>query len=48
MIGGRSEEVEIKTAVPLCETVVVGAVPQVYTNVADEEDMLNLIPTDLP
>ena len=48
VIGGRSEEVEIKTAVPLCETVVVGAVPQVYTNVADEEDMLNLIPTDLP
>lgn len=48
IIGGRSEEIEIKTAVPLCETVVVGAVPQVYTNVANEEDMLNLIPTDIP
>lgn len=48
VIGGKTEQIEIKTTVPLCETVVVGNVPQVYTNVANEEDMLNLIPTDIP
>lgn len=48
LLAGRDEEVKIKTTVPICETVVVGRVPQVYTNVANEEDMLNLIPTDVP
>lgn len=48
LLAGRDETVTIKTAVPICQTVVVGKVPQVYTNVANEEDMLNLIPTDLP
>lgn len=47
-LAGASETVTIKNTVPLCETVVVGDVPQVYTNVANEEDMLNLIPTDVP
>ncbi len=47
-LAGASETVTIKNTVPLCETVVVGEVPQVYTNVANEEDMLNLIPTDVP
>ncbi len=45
---GHDKTVTVKTQVPLCQTVVVGAVPQVYTNVANEDDMLNLIPTDLP
>lgn len=48
LIAGRGETVQIKTAVPICETVVVGRVPQVYTNVAGEEDMLNLVPNELP
>lgn len=47
-LAGASETVTIKNTVLLCETVVVGDVPQVYTNVANEEDMLNLIPTDVP
>ena len=48
LLAGRDETVTVKTTVPICETVVVGKVPQVYTNVANEEDMLNLIPTDVP
>ena len=46
--AGRSEEIEAVAQLPVCSTVIVGEVPQVYTNVANEEDMLNLIPTDLP
>ncbi|MBO4847865.1 MAG: sporulation protein YunB [Clostridia bacterium] len=48
LLAGRDERVEVEGTVPLCQTVVVGRVPQVYTNVANEDDMLNLIPTDLP
>lgn len=47
-LAGKDEEIEVKTTVPIAETVVVGRVPQVYTNVADEEDMLNLIPNEVP
>lgn len=32
----------------IIESVIIGDVPQVYTDVANEEDMLNLIPTELP
>ena len=46
--AGKSETVTVKTTVPIAETVIVGRVPQVYTNVANEEDMLNLVPTDIP
>ena len=46
--AGAYELVTVKALVPVAETVVVGRVPQVYTNVANEEDMLNLIPTDVP
>ncbi len=48
MLAGSDEEMEIKTTVPIAETVVVGRVPQVYTNVASEEDLLNLIPNEAP
>lgn len=48
LTAGADRVIEIKTTVPVCQTVVVGKVPQVYTNVANEEDMLNLIPTELP
>lgn len=47
-VAGTEEEIAAESAFPLCQTVIVGSVPQVYTNVANEEDMLNLIPTDLP
>lgn len=46
--AGRSEQIEASAQLPVCSTVIVGEVPQVYTNVANEEDMLNLIPTELP
>lgn len=48
VLGGRAQTVEVTGINPICQTVIVGEVPQVYTNVANEEDMLNLIPTDLP
>ena len=48
VLGGRAQTVEVTGVNPICQTVIVGEVPQVYTNVANEEDMLNLIPTDLP
>lgn len=47
-LAGRSETVTVKKTVPIVETVIAGRVPQVYTNVADEEDMLNLIPNEVP
>ncbi|MBR3382944.1 MAG: sporulation protein YunB [Clostridia bacterium] len=47
-VAGAVEEIDVSGTMPVCRTVIVGSVPQVYTNVADEEDMLNLIPTDLP
>ena len=48
VLAGRTELVSVKSTVPICETVLMGSVPQVYTNVANEEDMLNLLPTELP
>lgn len=48
LLAGRDETVTVKNTVPIAETVIVGEAPQVYTNVADEEDMLNLIPTEAP
>lgn len=47
-LAGMHDTLIVTNTVPLCQTVVVGKVPQVYTNVANEDDMLNLIPTDLP
>lgn len=47
-IAGADEELEIESTVPLQRTVLVGQTPQVYTNVANEDDMLNLIPNGLP
>lgn len=48
VMAGKTELVTVKNTVPVYETAIVGAVPQVYTNVANEDDMLNLIPTELP
>ncbi len=46
LIGGRAETAEVSCALPLCEAIVVGAVPHAYTDVSSLEDALNLIPTD--
>ncbi len=46
--AGSASEITVSQMLPVCSTVIVGNVPQVYTNVANEEDMLNLIPNELP
>lgn len=48
ILPGFTETVHVNAEAAICESVLVGEVPQVYTNVADEKDMLNLIPTDVP
>lgn len=45
---GIYELIRVSTEAAIAENIIAGEVPQVYTNVASEEDMLNLIPTDLP
>ena len=41
------EDITVSAEIAVAEGVIVGDVPQVYTNVANEEDMLNLIPTEI-
>lgn len=48
ILPGLTENLSILTEAAVCESILVGEVPQVYTNVEDTEDMLNLIPTELP
>ncbi len=48
VLAGSEDVINAESTSPICETVVVGNVPQVYTNVASEEDMLNLIPNEVP
>lgn len=48
ILPGKSSKVTVKTDAAIAESVIVGEVPQVYTNVESEEDMLNLVPTELP
>lgn len=43
-----SKTIEVNAQAAIAESIIVGDVPEVYTNVADEEDMLNLIPTEIP
>ena len=38
----------VRAEAAIAESIIVGDVPEVYTNVASEEDMLNLIPTETP
>lgn len=41
-----SDVIDVSTKVPITETIIVGDVPQTYVNVANEDQMLNLIPID--
>lgn len=43
-----SETISVRAEAAIAESIIVGDVPEVYTNVASEEDMLNLIPTETP
>ncbi len=44
VLPGRSYTVTVMALAPISENVIVGAVPNAYTNVADRDDLLNLIP----
>lgn len=46
IMPGVSHSIEVSSEAAIAESIIVGEVPQVYTNVADEQDMLNLIPTE--
>lgn len=48
VMPGVSETVFVRAEAAIAESIIVGDVPEVYTNVASEEDMLNLIPTETP
>lgn len=39
-----SEVVDVKTTVPIAESIIVGEVPDSFVDVSNQEDMLNLIP----
>ena len=44
VLPGRSYSVTVSTQAPVAENVIVGDVPEAYTNVANTDDLLNLIP----
>lgn len=44
ILPGQSHTVEVVAEAPIAENVIVGSVPDAYTNVANEEDLLNLVP----
>lgn len=48
VMPGVSETISVRAEAAIAESIIVGDVPEVYTNVASEEDMLNLIPTESP
>ncbi len=48
VMPGVYDTVSVTSEAAIAESVIVGEVPQVYTDVANNEDMLNLIPTDVP
>ena len=48
VMPGVSETISVRAEAAIAESIIVGGVPEGYTNVASEEDMLNLIPTETP
>lgn len=48
VMPGVTETIFVRAEAAIAESIIVGDVPEVYTNVASEEDMLNLIPTETP
>ena len=48
ILPGVSDTIQVSAEAAIAESIIVGDVPEVYTNVANEEDMLNLIPSDKP
>lgn len=48
VMPGVQQSIKVSAEAVIAENIIAGEVPQVYTNVEDEEDMLNLVPTDMP
>lgn len=48
VLPGVSESITVSCEAAITENILVGDVPQVYTNVANKEDLLNLVPTTPP
>ena len=46
ILPGESHTLTVEVAAPIAENIIVGDVPGAYTNVANEEDLLNLVPGD--
>lgn len=46
ILPGESHTLNVDAEAPVAESIIVGDVPGAYTNVANEEDLLNLIPGD--
>lgn len=45
LVGLSVQDVEVKNDILICETIIVGKVPQSYIDVNNKEDLLNLLPT---
>ncbi len=45
ILPGQSRTVTVVAEAPIAENIIVGDVPSAYTNVANEEDLLNLVPS---
>lgn len=46
ILPGQSHTLSVDAEAPIAESIIVGDVPQAYTNVSNEEDLLNLVPGD--
>ena len=44
VLPNNAESIAIRTQVPVAESIIIGDVPDSYVDVADNEDMLNMIP----
>lgn len=46
ILPGESQSLTVEAEAPITENVIVGSVPDAYTNVTNEADLLNLVPGD--
>lgn len=45
LVGLNVQDVEVTNSILVCETIIVGKVPQSYIDVNNKQDLLNLLPT---
>lgn len=45
LVGLKMQDVEVSNDILVCETIIVGKVPQSYIDVNNKEDLLNLLPS---